>query len=229
MVDLIIDNNISMSAMGVYLVTRPAIPVAKRKDIIINVPGRNGNLTKFDGYDDREITINLNFIDFGNVAKKAREIKAILLNAKTFMLSDDYEVKYRIKKTSLYDNIQRELSVKGSIVVTFTIEPFDYEADDELIVITNKRSIHNLGSYYSEPIIKLYGSGNLQFSIGNKTYQVNEVSSVVSIDSELMLCYEETNNKRITGGFPVLEVGENEIILRSNISKMEIVKRTRWL
>ena len=116
----------------------------------------------------------------------------------------------------------------GKFTVTFILEPFDYSNDTSILTINSNTSIYNTATHYSKPKLKLYGTGNLQVSINSQTFQINNVTSYVEIDSELQQCHEDTLNKEFIGSYPVLEVGENKITKSSNISKIEIDPRWRY-
>ena len=55
--------------------------------------------------------------------------------------------------------------------------------------ITNS-TFENQGDVNSKMKIKIFGSGNLQFNFNGKSYQVNNVTNYVTIDSERMECME---------------------------------------
>lgn len=226
--DCYINKEISLNSMGVYLPSRPCIPANVKDFMVIPVPGRDSNLTVFKGWQDRILSIEFHVSDFESVSRKLREIRAILLNAKTIMFSEDMDVFYKIKNIEIPD-IRRELSMLGAFTVNFMIEPFDYYSDENIITITDDIALYNMCTHTSKPRLKIYGTGNLQISINSQTFQINNVNSYVEVDTELMLCYEVTTNKEYIGDYPVFELGNNNIILSSNITKVEIEPRWRYI
>ena len=229
--DLIINNKYSMNENKIYIPSRPAIPINKKKVEYINVPGRDGSLTKFLGYDDRTIKIPFNFYESYNMPERVRKITSILLSAKTITFTDDLEIFYKVKNIEIED-VERKLKRFASFNISCILEPFDYLVDGTYkFEILNSKSILNYGTYESRPIIKVYGQGNIQVSINTHTFQVNNVDEYVIIDSELMRCYKDTVNKGndMIGLFPVIDVGENQITLSSNITKVEITPNWRFL
>ena len=227
MIDCYINNETSLFSLGVYLQSRPCIPANEQEVENIYVPGRDGDLTIVKGWKDREFSLPLNFVEFNNLPKKMREIRSVLLDAKIISFSEDTDVYYKVKRISIGD-MQRELSMFGKFTVTFILEPFDYSNDTSILIINSNTSIYNIATHYSKPKLKLYGTGNLQVSINSQTFQINNVTSYVEIDSELQQCHENTLNKEFIGSYPVLEVGENKITKSSNISKIEIDPRWRY-
>lgn len=228
MIDCFIDNEISLKSIGVYLPTRPCIPANSKNIEFIPIPGRDGDLTIDRGWKDRCLSLALNFADYDNLNKKIREIRAILLNAKTIMFSEDMEVYYKIKNVDIGD-INRQLKALGSFVVNFILEPFDYSIDVDIITINTNSNVLNYCTHTSNPKIKIYGTGNLQLSINNTTFQVDNVVNHVVIDSEFKTCYEEASNKELKGKWPILESGNNSIVKSSNITKIEIEPRWRYI
>lgn len=228
--DAIIDDKYSMRDFKMYITSRPIIPVAKRNIELIDIPGRDGSLTKFKGYRDREVSIPFKFLDYENISRRIREITPILLNAKKIVFNDDFEIFYKIKSVEIED-VERSLRVIGSFVVKFIVDPFSYFTNNEIIEVIKDISIFNAGTYKSQPHIKIYGNGNLQVSINSNTFQIDNVEEYVEIDSELLICYKKTINKGpdMIGEFPILYIGENNITLSSNITKVEITPNWRFL
>ena len=89
--------------------------------------------------------------------------------------------------------------------------------------------LNNFGSYESKPLIKIYGSGNITVNAGNKSFTINNVSSYVSVDSEIKECYKDNVNfgKNMTGDWPVFSIGKNTISWSGNVTKLEVTPRWR--
>ena len=228
--DVIIDGTINLSSKKVYMPYRPAIPANKKKIEYVEIPGRSGALTVFNGYQDRTLELPFNFYDKTNVNKKMRtDVSPIMLNAKTIKFSDDPDIFYKVKNVEI-DDLDRKLEVVYSYTANVTIEPFNYSVNgSNAVTITKSSSITNSGTYFSEPKITLYGNGNLSVTINSYTFQVNNVSGSVIVDSDLKMCYAGGTTKTMTGVFPKLDVGANKIKLSSNITKAVIVPNWRYL
>ncbi|MGL5190913.1 MAG: hypothetical protein ACRC7S_14825 [Cetobacterium sp.] len=226
--DCYINNEISLKNLGVYLPTRPCVPSNSKELEYRPVPGRDGDLTVFKGWRDRPFQLEFNLVDFENLNKKIREVRAIFLKAKTIMFSEDMEVYYKIKSVEIND-ISRQLKMFGGFTVNFILEPFDYSTDTDVISISTNSNIYNSCTHYSNPFIKVYGKGNLQLSINNNTFQIDNVNNYVVIDSELKHCFEEASNKDLKGNWPIFDIGANEIIKSSNITRIEIEPRWRYI
>lgn len=232
MYDIIIDN-VFATQFDLHIINRVNIPVSQKEIETISIAGRNGTLTKELGFLDRIITVNFNFKTRNrddNMSKKIRNITSLLLNAKKISFTDDKEVYYKVKAVSISD-IERNLRVLGSFSVTFTVDPFAYYSPNSKILLTNHSKIYNIGTYESEPYIKVFGSGNVTLNINNKEITLKDVNEYMEIDSELKETFKDSvskNDKKV-GEYPAFFVGENTISWTGNITKIEIEPRWRFL
>ncbi len=102
----------------------------------------------------------------------------------------------------------------------------------EEYINTAKLLIRNNTTYYSQPIIKIYGSGNIKLSVNNEIIEIKNLMDCIVLDSELQEAYLDNTNKNdlITGDFPKFEIGENTIQIESGkVDKMQILPQWRWL
>ena len=232
MYDIII-NNVFATQFDLHIVNRVNIPVSQKEIETISIAGRNGTLTKELGFLNRSITVNFNFKTRNrndNMSKKIRNITSLILNAKKISFTDDKEVYYKVKAVSISD-IERNLRVLGSFSVTFTVDPFAYYNLNSKILLTNHSKIYNIGTYESEPYIKVFGSGNATLNINNKELTLKDIDGFIEIDSELKETFKDSvskNDKKV-GEYPLFLIGENTINWTGNITKLEIDPRWRFL
>ena len=102
----------------------------------------------------------------------------------------------------------------------------------DALELTAPTTIRNSGTVYSEPLITVYGSGDVTLNINGNPYPLRNVQESITIDSEMMEVFkEDTNQNGKYGGveFPRFEVGKNEISWTGNVSKIKIQPRWRWL
>ena len=122
----------------------------------------------------------------------------------------------------------------NSFLLQFKVQPFKYNINpfaDEL-TLTAQTIIRNGGTVYSEPIITVYGSGDITLTINEKDFPLYSVDGSITIDSEMMEVFKGTANQNSKYGgetFPRLEVGENAISWTGNVSRVEIQPKWRWL
>lgn len=212
-----------------YIINRVDIPITKRNVSYIDIPGRDGYLTKENGLSDKSFSINFNFVERSNMPKKIRGITPWLLNAEKIMFTDDLEVYYKVKAIEFGD-IARELAVFGSFTAYVTIEPFAY-MHENIININSASTLLNLGTYESNPYLKVYYSGEVKLKINDKSIKLKEVDNYIEIDSEIEECFkgDDPLNNKMEGKFPIFNLGVNKISWEGNVSKIEINPRWRYV
>lgn len=119
-------------------------------------------------------------------------------------------------------------------IVKFECQPFGYSIYSTSLypqIITKPTTIYNNFTYYSEPVIKIYGEGNITLNVGSQIVELTNVSQHVTINTPLMDCYKDTllKNNDMNGGFPILKVGNNNISWTGNVIKIDIIQNFRSL
>ena len=116
-----------------------------------------------------------------------------------------------------------------SFAVNFRCKPFWYMANVQPITITtSSQFITNPGSVYSEPVITVYGSGDITFMVGTTIVELEDVSGSITLDTPLMEAYTGTTsqNGKMTGDFPILRAGANAVSWMGNVTK--VVVQPNW-
>ncbi|QWG94640.1 phage tail domain-containing protein [Bacillus toyonensis] len=228
MLDIRIDDKLGRF-YHVCMVDRPNIPSAVEKVEFIDIPGReNGSLTKKNGYEDVEFTINFNSLEDENIKPLLRKIKKWLRNAKILSFTDDNV--YRKIKSVAIGNIDNQLEEYGQFEVTFKSDPYEYIIEQP-IDLTMPMTVMNYGTLHSLPKFTITGSGTVTIYVNGLAFQIKDIVNSVVVDSDLLLCYSGSfpmNNKMI-GNFPVLKEGENEILWTGTVSKIELEVRGRYV
>lgn len=116
--------------------------------------------------------------------------------------------------------------------VGFKVNPFFYlDSGDDPLTITSATTIFNPGTIYSEPYIKITGSGNIDLLINSTVYSFTAIDTYIQIDSSLKSVYRDTINQgdKMVGEFPVLEAGDNIIAWTGTVTSIEIIPKWREL
>lgn len=122
--------------------------------------------------------------------------------------------------------------------IKFRVQPFKYSntETDKIFNITDETSIEiqNSGNYESKPIIKITGSGTIEFKqngITLFTYGFPENDTFVVLDCNMQDAYvnNDLKNRNMNGSFPILNPGKNTFSWTGNITKIEISNYSRWL
>jgi phage-related protein len=226
----VIDGNInSRSGLGLRITEPPVLPVTSRIADSIMVDGREGTLTVLKGWED--VTLDMKAALLGSdIATRWREVLPVLLAAGTVSLSTDPDVYCRVKR-AVVGEMRMRLARLGEFQLTFICSPFRYLTDVPTLTLTSSGTVTNPGTVYSLPRIKVYGTGTRTLTINGKPIILNILSGSLTLDSELKECSfgDAAQNNRMTGDFPVFEVGNNTVTLGSGITKAEIEPRWRYL
>ena len=217
--------------LNLRLTEYPSIPIANEEYEEVYVEGRNGNLIINKGtYPNINLPFNFTIlseqidVDFDKVYEWLTEIK----DNRLIWGRDD---RCYIVKKVIFDNLQKEFKSIGEFSCTFICEPFKRDLKQITTTVTNGEKIYYPGNAPSEPLIKIYGSGNIQITINGETMQINNVTNYVEIDSELMQVRnaDKTSKDMDTlGDFALLSKGENAIAYTGTITSVEINYYVRW-
>lgn len=209
--------------------TRPVIPRAEKNVEKIEIPGRHGYLA-IDYNNYKPITIPVEFLFTGtDVPTNARNIKKWLTDSGNLVFSDDPNVYYKAAAYSAFD-IESAIKNYGAFIVNFDCQPFAYATDNTVTHTTSPQTFTNPG-YYSEPYIKVNGSGNITLTINGANIILSNVVSYIELDSEMLNCYKGTAaaNNQMTGEFPILVPGSNTISWTGTVTSVNINYRWRYL
>ena len=115
-------------------------------------------------------------------------------------------------------------------VIEFDVQPFGYDIEPYIVTKTTPFSLTNIGTFESEPIVTVYGTGNITLYINNQSIILKNITDNITINSEMKNAYSGIPllNNKMSGEFPVLELGENNISWVGNVSKLEIQPNWRW-
>ena len=227
----VIINNQNTKNLGFALVGRPSIPSADKKYETIEVEGRDGALTKFIGYQDLKFSLKFNILFQSDIKQKLREIKGLLSVAKTLAFDDSPNFFYKIKRCQISDT-ETIIKQSGVFSVEFIADPFEYESSSVLEYENpSNLIIRNNTSYFSQPVLKIFGQGNIKLFVNDELVEVKNINEGITIDSEMQEAYYNNDNlnHQMLGSFPVFEIGENKIRTEGNIDKIEILPQWRWL
>lgn len=220
--------NITSDEMSLIVESLPPITTAKDKITIIEIPYRDGFLTQKEGLQE---------IDKKVVAHYYGKDTDRLLN----WLDGNGKVIFsnqpdRFYKSYIIENVELEQIVRNilyKLTITFNCQPLGYLLEgEETITLTKSSTLYNgKSNYESLPYIKVYGTGDINLYINNKTTVLKNIDNFIEIDSEIYNCYKTINgtisneNNKLYSTFPILDIGENNISWSGNVSKVEIIPR----
>ncbi|MGI6678456.1 MAG: distal tail protein Dit [Dehalobacterium sp.] len=220
---------------GIVISKRPNLPSPKRRVHYMDIPGRHGRV-QYDEktYEDITIVVECGLKDTENLVERLDAIKAWLFNAgeSDLVFSFGEDNKYVAQVVNAIDFTQ-VYKYTSSFPVIFNCQPFKYAVENEIINLNESDiTINNPGSLESEPVIYVYGNGDILLNINKQIIELSGVDGKIILNSEIQDCYDDEMNNinsKMTGEFPLLKPGENTIIWTGNVTKLEVLPNWRWL
>lgn len=115
---------------------------------------------------------------------------------------------------------------------TISLRPFK-RSRTGLKWLRNKQKIHNIERYPTKPLIQIKGSGDISFWIGDKKFELTNVSDHIIIDSFLEESYRKVDgvieiqdHKTKFLDFPELPTGMIDIRWQGNVQEFNL--QPRW-
>lgn len=224
----------SYEDFGILISQRPSIISPKRRVNKISIPGRNSNLIVDEKtYDDITLSVECSVKDNDNLMNKLDDIKAWLFESGESDLIFDFQSDKKYI-AQVVNSIDFKVVYKyiSQFPIIFSCRPFKYETEMNIIEMTKEGIILNPGSIYSDPIIKIFGSGDITLNINSETIKLKQVKEHIILDTVQQNCYSEdigNLNSKMSGEFPKLETGENNISWTGAVYKVEVTPNWRWL
>lgn len=219
--------DIDSREFGLFMERCPEKISPKRRDETFTVPGRHGNLTTTDGAFESYIR-STEFIVKDK--KKIDEICAHFKGSGWLIFSSEPDRKYkaRVANQIEFSHVIRHFK---RFVVEFEVQPFGYDVFEQTITKTAPFSLFNIGTVDSEPIITIFGTGNITLYVNNQSISLKEIAGSITIDSEMQNAYNgaASMNNKMSGEFPILSLGENHITWLGNVTKLEIQPNWRYI
>ena len=232
MTDYFIWNGVDCRTKGIHVSELPPITIPLERSKQTNVPGRPGSLTQLEGddvYDDMILTATCFIADPAQIPTIAAWLKG--KGTVTFANRTGGHYNARIANQIPFEKVLRG-NPHCSFAVNFRCYPFWYQENvSDVTITTSGDTITNPGSVYSEPLITVYGSGNITLMVGTTIVELTNVSSSIVLDCALKEAYKGTTlmNDHMSGDFPVLKPGLNAVSWSGNVTRIVIKPNWRYL
>ena len=217
---------------GIHVLEQPPITIPAERATFTDVPGRPGSLTTLEGddvYDDLILTAQCMISDPSNIRAIASYLKGCGKVAFANRPGGFYFA--RIVNQIPFEKILRG-NPHRSFAVNFRCKPFWYQENvPEITVTASGTFVNNPGSVYSEPVITVYGSGEITLMVGMTIVELDGITDSITLDTPLMEAYKDTTsmNSCMSGDFPTLLPGQNAISWTGNVTKVEVQPNWRFL
>jgi phage-related protein len=219
-------NNKRSEDMGLKIISLPPIQLSTENINEIEIEGRDGTLTEFDGYTSDTKQVEADYRGSNTLA-----IPQWLKGKGEVIFGNVPDRYYKARINNVVPLEQIIENQMYNFTIQFRCQPFGYLLDGkETLTITNGSVLnHNKATYKSLPIITIYGTGSCTFAINGRSFTISEIGTSITIDSDIQDCYNEKGDK-MSGYFPYLDVGENTISwIGAGVTKVEITPNWRAL
>ena len=223
-----LNSAVTSTSLGLRLTAPVAIPASVRAVDDIEVEDRAGTLTRFTGWEDTEIELELAVPIRGGLDQYRRATHE-LTNAQTIALTVEPGI-YRNVKHCEVSELRRELSGWGLFTARLTCQPFTYLTKGlKPVTMSESGTITNPGLLDADPIITVTGTGMLSLTINARVYHVNSPAGSVTLDSARLVAHVSgrVQTDALSEAFPTFKPGVNRITLGAGISQVAIVPNWR--
>ena len=224
-------NGVDSRNYGVYISGQGTFSAPRREYNMIPIPGRNGNLV---GSEKRFENLELTYPAFiyTNFDANIRDFRNFLLSLVGYhRLVDSYhpdEFRMVVYEGAFEPEVEKKNDA-GGFDIEFNCKPQRYLISGETVTtLTASGTITNPTRFGSQPLLRVYGTG--QLGINTETVTISQADVYTDIDCEMMDCFKGTANRNpfvtfSNYNFPVLASGVNTINLGAGITKVEITPR----
>lgn len=217
---------------GICIEETPSLDRPKRHYKVYDVPGRNGEIIEmmnsFENI-DKEYKVWAANDYFRDVTQDYIAISEWLNATNGYCrLEDDFEPDiYRMAYFTGPFDVENLLTLYGKTKLKFRCRPERfYKSGERSIEVANGGNIHNFTAFTAKPLIKITGSGNCSITIGTHTMNIANLVDYIYIDCDNMEAYRqkaENRNLLISGDFPVIDPGNQQVRTTGSVTKIEII------
>ncbi len=222
-------NGISSGELGVVVEHYPPRPVPKRKASRWSIPGRSGDLIRYeDAWENVIQTYEIAIVaPRRDLSRQIGAVAAWLMATGYHRLEDSYDPEiYRMAAFLGGPEVEDVLHRFGRARIQFDCCPQRYlKAGEELVTFTAAGSLFNPTGCPAKPIITLRGSGAATLTVGGSTLQFTSCSGLIlDCDTENASGIQNANAD-VSGTYPILGAGETAISFSGGITSLEIFPR----
>lgn len=228
----VIFNNVdSRTIEGLIISKLPPITKPKMRVQETEIDGVDGSIIEELGYEayDKEIKIGLTY------NYNVEQIIKYFNGEGKIVFSNEPNKFYKVK---IIDQIDYDKLLRfKTATIKFRTQPFKYLYGETYQKFENPTGTIisiNEGLENSKPIVKIKGSGTVEFKLEGVSvfsYRFPSNETDVTIDSEKQDAYlgVDLKNRNMTGEFPIFKSGKNNITLVGNVTEINITANSRWL
>lgn len=226
LMDVLFDEVSINQQFNIRLAERPVIPVAEMEYETIQVPGRNGSLTRELGYRSKPFALRFNYIDTDGAKPKYRDIVDWLTGRRTLRFSDDWEF-YRVIQQMNPQDATNDIKEYADFVIQMETEPFWYK-DFDIETVTGTSILTNPTKIETEAKMTVYGDGICRVRVNDNQMVFTDVQDHVTVDRGTSHRNRISQDNKMSGQYPIFLPGNNEIEIEGATDRVEIDVRWCW-
>lgn len=216
---------------GLIISELPPITKAKKRYLETEIDGVDGSIIEELGYESYDKQLNIGLTRDADID----EIIDFFDGEGNIVFSNEPDKYYKVM---ILDQIDYTRLVRfRTATIKLRTQPFKYlygESYQKFTNLTGTLVVTNEGNRNSKPLIKIVGSGTIEFKLEGSpifTYTFPAGESEVYIDSEKEDAYLGTvlKNRNMIGEFPILKQGKNQITLSGAVTELTVTANSRWL
>ena len=229
----LIFRNVSTAALtGVEVAKMPSHKKAQMNRTQYHVKGRDGDLFVNEGYANFNMQAVLVLI---NASAGTRQlVNAWADGSGKLITSDDLTKAYKatVAEEVTWSRVKGNSGYYDTATITFSCDPFVYEAVDSVVTLTATGSIVNATSADAYPLIQVNGSGDVSFTFAGEAISISDMDAndPVYIDCETGYIYSQSGAaQEMTGNIPYLPIGTNAVTFGNNLTSLVVTPHWRWI
>ncbi|MGL4253159.1 MAG: hypothetical protein ACRCR2_03750 [Fusobacteriaceae bacterium] len=227
----------SLHDLGIIILESGHLSSPESNIVEEQIPGRRGSLLRDEGeYSNFTLKLVCALDSFDeDINAKCRRIKRCLKGPRDYsrlVLSEDtdnYLEAVCIGKLDISEVVEQ----LGEFEIYFNCKPYRKLTEGENIITLTTPTILSNDFEASEPLIHLYGSGDITLKIADQEVILKGITNDIIIDSEELDAFRIDNvtkkmvneNGKMYSEFPYLRPGDNNISWTGNVTKLEITPR----
>ena len=224
-------NGVRSTDLGIRVTELPPITLPAERVSFVDVPGRAGSLAVAEDEDVYEDLLLTATCVVQNM-ERLDEVAAYLKGSGRVSFANREGGFYYAR---IVNQIPFETILRGNphrrFAVNFRCKPFFYLDDSPTYTLTKMTFLTNPGAVRAEPVITVYGSGDITLMVGMTIVELTGVNGSITLDTPRMEAYSGnvSANMKVSGEYPMLGAGATAISWSGNVSRVTVQPNWRTL
>lgn len=224
-------NGVRSTDLGIRVTELPPITLPAERVSFVDVPGRAGSLAVAEDEDVYEDLLLTATCVVQNM-ERLDEVAAYLKGSGRVSFANREGGFYYAR---IVNQIPFETILRGNphrrFAVNFRCKPFFYLDDSPTYTLTKMTFLTNPGAVRAEPVITVYGSGDITLIVGMTIVELTGVNGSITLDTPRMeaYCGNVSANMKVSGDYPMLGTGATAISWSGNVSRVTVQPNWRTL